>query len=374
MSAARALYVTFALQAFASGVILPRVPELQAKLQLTETELGAIFTAGALGGILTSLVAGGLARRYGTKGPVLSAICVMGIANVLAALAPSAITLGAVFFCSGLGFGISNVAMNLEADRMESALKRRIMNRCHGLWSIGVLAATLVGVGARAVPVPVTWHFFAMTALIFIALGWLMANLSEAPPRGNSTAKRSALAKPDASSVLVVLFAFSASVGHMTANTWSVIFARDSFAAPDWVDTLTLPAFLGAMTVARLVADSVISRFGTVITARAMACCAALGALCLIVSQNVAMAILGFALIGLGTGPLFPMMVTAAARLKHRPPEESVAAVILLITAVATVTPIAMGALAEAFGLRAVFAVMLPLSVLSYLLARRVTT
>ncbi len=40
--------------------------------------------------------------------------------------------------------------MNVEADRIERGLGRRIMSTCHGFWSVGLMAGGLIGAGFTA--------------------------------------------------------------------------------------------------------------------------------------------------------------------------------------------------------------------------------
>ena len=40
---------------------------------------------------------------------------------------------------AGLSVGPLEVAVNLEADRVEYGLERRIINRSHAFWSLGFL-------------------------------------------------------------------------------------------------------------------------------------------------------------------------------------------------------------------------------------------
>lgn len=355
----------FFVQAFASGSLLTRVPDLQTHANLTEAELGFVFTVASIGGIISTLYAGKWIQRFGTKSSNLLGIVGLALVPIAAALATGVGVMAVIFFLSGLVFGVTNVAMNLEADRQEAATGRRIMNLCHGFWSVGVLFATVLGVGARAIPVSPFWHFTILFPLVVVAVLALANVLAEAPRRAKSSPK-SNLAWPDKVTLVLVLFGLSATTAHAAANIWSVIFARDLFVAADWVDTLTLPAFLLAMTLSRLFADGWVDRFGPVLTARGLILVSAIGTVAICSSPNVLIACLGFAMVGFGTGPIFPLMVSAAARYTNRPAEDAVAAVILLISATMIFMPVVMGWLVEAAGLRLMFAATLPLFALTF--------
>mgnify|MGYP005718499421 FL=1 len=45
----------------------------------------------------------------------------------------------------GFAIGILEVAVNLEADRLENKLDTKIMNRSHSFWSLGFFASGITG-------------------------------------------------------------------------------------------------------------------------------------------------------------------------------------------------------------------------------------
>ena len=144
---------------------------------------------------------------------------------------------------------------------------------------------------------------------------------------------------------------------------------RDTFQGADWTDTLTLPAFLGMMALGRWFADGWVSRFGAVRVSKTLAVVSLIGGVCVVAAPTLSVALLGFALTGVGTAALFPLMISAAAQQPGRAAEDSVAAVILLLGVVVLVVPATMGWVAETFNLRAAFALSLPLFVVTYLLS-----
>ena len=154
------------------------------------------------------------------------------------------------------------------------------------------------------------------------------------------------------------------------ARIWGVIYRRDSFVAPDWVDTLTLPAFIGATVIGRLLADTLIGRFGLVRVARSLGGVALLGLLAVVTAQNLYWALGGFALIGIGVCVSFPLSTSAAARLGDRPSSENVAALTMTTQLILLGSPALLGWLAASYGIRTSFLVILPAVLVAMYLAR----
>jgi len=193
------------------------------------------------------------------------------------------------------------------------------------------------------------------------------------PPRPHAGASKRRLAWPTLATLGLVAFGLGAGLTEGAARTWSIIYLRDSFEVAAWIESLALPALLVTMALGRLVADRWIDRFGPVRVARALASLAIAGMVLLVTAPNAGAALGGFGLVGLGICVLYPLMLSAAARLGDRPASENVAATTLIFQLVNLGAPVLIGAVAEAFDLRTAFAMLLPLLVLTWLMAGRLT-
>lgn len=361
----------FFLHALAQGGLFSRIPDLQQALGLDASTLGLTLLGQPLGGITMFLFASVIVERVGTRRVLVVAIPALALCVFLMAVVPSAVLLFIVFAVYGALFGASNISMNVEADRVEAATGQRVMNTCHGVWSLGMLVATLLGTVARGGGVAPALHFVGILLPIAIATLLVIVPLQPAPPRPHAgTALRRRLALPTLMIFCLVGYAVAGALVEGSVRHWSVIYMGDSFAAPDWVDTLTLPAFLVAQTGGRMFADRVITRFGPVAVARAGQAACFFGLLLVALAPSLWTALAGFLLIGLGTCVAFPLVTSAAAQLGDRPSSENVASLTLVTQIVLLGAPAAMGYLADAFGLRLTYAMLLPFIMLAFYLAR----
>ena len=364
------IYAIFFLQAFAGGGIFARIPDIQTGIGLSDGALGVALTFLSVGGLISLLVSGRLVQLFGTRPTMILCLPALAVTHLAAAQSGGMLTLCLSFVVAGIAFSISNVAINVEADRVEAAIGQPIMNGCHGMWSLGMLAAALIGVAARAIPVPVAWHFAGILALVLPVSFALWRMFHAAPPRGTGKLRKT-IAMPDRVTMVLLLFGLSATVAQVGVQNWSVIYMADRFDAPAWIDTLTLPAFLFTMALGRLYADQWIVRIGARPFAQGMAVLSLMGGLFTVFAPSLWFVLAGFALTGFGTAALFPMMISAAARVTHRPSEDSVASVILLLGVVILGVPAAMGWIAELTSLRVAFAATLPLFLVTFALSKR---
>lgn len=362
----------FFIQAAAGGGMFARIPDFQVALGISEGVLGLVLLGQPVGALLTFLVAGRAIDRIGTRPLLLAAIPAIALSVGAMALAPAAAVLASAFFAYGVSFAISNVAMNVEADRVEAAFGRRILNTCHGLWALGFLAAALVATAMRGSGVDQATHLWLMVPPVLIAALAVLMPLRPSPPRAHGTAaRRKVLTVPTAQTLLLVGFGLAGVLIEVATRHWSVIFMRDSFSAPAWLETFALPAFLATMALGRLFADGWTERFGAPKIAAVATLISLGGVACVVFSPALWVALTGFGLMGLGVCVSFPLMLSAAARLGDRPAAENVAAVTMVMTIINLGTPAAMGLTAELYGIRASFALILPFGILALMLVGR---
>jgi MFS family permease len=370
LSRAARIRAVFFLHAIGSGGLYSRIAEIQQGLHVDAATLGIVFLGFPLGSMLVFLFGSRVLEAIGTK-PILS-VCLPGlpIATALLAAMPNAAALFLFFFFYALFYSLPNMAMNIEADRIEAASPRRVMNSCHGVWSVGYLLATLLGTLAEALHVGPLLHMGLLAVpLVPLALA-ITLGLDPAAPRPHTAQVVRRLSLPTLAVVLLVAFTIGPNLLEGALRNWSVIYMRDTFAAPSWVDTLTLPVFLLAQSVGRLSADSLVTRHGPVRVARGLNVAAFAGCLLVTFAPNLYVALAGFLCIGVGVCASYPLTTSAAAQIGDRPSSQNVAAFTLTVQLIMLASPPLLGWIATNWSLRATFGVILPAILASQWLAR----
>lgn len=366
------IVLIFAIHGLVQGGMFARLAEMQRSAGLDESQLGLSIIGIPTGVFLGSLLVSPLIERQGTRLVLLFALPLYALAPVLASLSVDIVTLFAAMFVLGLALTISNIAMNVESDRVEAATGGRLINRCHGTWSLGFLSASLVGTGAIGIGLSPTWHLVAMLTLLTGATLAVVLPMQPSPARAHSRIgppKRFAL--PTVGVLLILGFAVSGMLLEGSARNWSVIFVRDVFNAEDWVAALALPSFVAAQTLGRFLADGWIDRWGPVRVAIALAAVSLVGLAAVATALTVTLVLVGFFLIGLGISTTYPQAFSAAARLGDRPASENVAAMSTVQTVIGFAYPPLFGLIATDHGIQTSFALIMPLPILAMLLAKR---
>ena len=363
-----ALFFTHAL---ASGAIHTRIPDLQLAIGLSEGQLGLVLIGQPLGGLSMFLFSSRIIERFGTRRVILWLLPLVTVTAALATILLHPIALFVILALNGIGFSLSNVAMNVEADRVEAASGDRVMNTCHGAWSVGFLLTALIGAALRGLHVSPVVHLWAVVPVIIVLVAVVVRPMPATPPRPHTGDAAGRLAWPTLATLGLVAFGLGAGLSEGSARAWSIIYLRDEFDAPAWLESLALPALLVAMAMGRLVADRWIERLGPVRVGRGLATLAIAGLILVVLAPTAVLALAGFLLLGLGICVLYPLTLSAAARLGDRPAAENVAATTLVFQLVNLGAPVLIGAVAEGFGVRLAFATLLPLLLLTWAMAGR---
>ena len=360
------VYISFFLYAVVLGGIYPRLADLQTQMAVTKSVLGGALIGAAVGLQISLMFAGPLLKRWGFRKTLFIGIPMLGLAEVAVALAHSPIAFFLFFGIGGLAIGAVEILVNLEADRTEHLIKRRIMNRSHAMWSFGFFTAGIIGAGAAQFGISPAVQILIITIISSSTIFWIFRDFEPAPARSHDNDTSTHFVKPTRGILLVVAFCLSAMLLEGASADWSVIFMRDIFNTTPFLSGLAL-AF-GALTqaISRYFADGYVDKYGPVSVARTMIAILGLGVVTVTVAINPYMALTGFALIGIGTSGIFPLAMSAAAQRTDRPAATNVASLSQIAFTAFLIGPPLLGFIAEHFGIRLSFGVAIPLIILSW--------
>ena len=112
---------------------------------IAEGQLGMSVIGAALGVQLSLLIAGRIFRAVGFRWIMPVGIVLISGAEMITSLSLGPLAFFCWLFVACLVIGVVEVAVNVEADRVEFHNGRRVMNRCHAFWSFGFFGAGLLG-------------------------------------------------------------------------------------------------------------------------------------------------------------------------------------------------------------------------------------
>ena len=362
-----AVFVSFFLYSFSLGTLFPRLGDLQTQMDIDKATLGFALIGLPLGVQVTLLFADRLVRRFNFRFVLMVGIPLLGISQVLVALSESPYTFAGILMLGGAAIAVIEVAVNLEADRVEANIGHRIMNRSHAYWSFGFFGAGIVGAGFSQLGISPFSHFALITVLSSVLTILFFAKYDAAKARRQSVVETNkGFVWPSKGIFLLVFFSLSAMLVEGASIDWSVIFMRDIFNTVPIVSGLSLALAAIAQGIIRYFADQFVDKYGPERVSFYSLIAMVLGVGCVVFSFEPITALLGFLLMGGGSAVIFPLAMSAAAQRIDKTPEENVASLAQFVFVIFLLAPPILGFVGEHAGLRWSFALCFPLLLFSF--------
>ena len=365
-----AVSVLFVANGIASASIVPRLPAIKEALSLSNGELGLALAAGPIGGLLAGGLVGLLIQRFGSGRLARLAGTASALVLVGVGLSSSWLMLVATYLVLGIFDSTMDASMNAHGIGVERQYGRSILQGFHGMWSVGVMVGAALGTVAAAAGIPVATHFGIIGILLAAAVLVSSRNLLPAAVAdhveddGHHSESIHVRNLPRLLQILVpvAMLGIVTVVLQSAAATWSAVFLTEVEGLPEWLAGTAFVLYAFSMAVGRLTNDRWVDRFGTKLVVRAGAAIGALGVALVIGSAPLGLAPLafvGFALVGVGSSPMFPVMAAVAGTRPGIPTGYGVSLVSWLVRIGSMVAPALVGLAADAAGLTAALTIPL---------------
>ncbi|MFN8020140.1 MAG: MFS transporter [Acidimicrobiales bacterium] len=347
---------------------LPRISEIRDRLGLGNAGLGVTLLGGGLGGVIGALLVGRVSERLGSSRLLSAAAITLSLGMPLIAFAPHAVVLLALLTLLGTFDVFNDVAMNTQAVMVQERSGRQIMNRLHGMWSLGFTGGALLGSLARAAEIGIRWHLAVVGAVLLTTVltcrRWFIPDDPVPHPHPHARPDHDghptpapARRRPNAAMVAMALAAVGAITLEVTPNDWAAVFFNDVFDAGRVAGFGTV-ACAGAMLVGRLAGDHVLERLGEHRMTTLSFWLIGVGLVVTVVAPWPAVAVGGLVVWGLGLAPVFPLLYTTAARLPGTSAGAGLGWMLLGQRFGAMLTAVSIGGVSQLQGMRTAFGVV----------------
>ncbi|WP_030930945.1 MFS transporter [Streptomyces sp. NRRL S-646] len=319
-----ALTVFFALDGFIFAGWVVRIPAIKEQTGASASALGLALLGVSAGAVITMMLTGRLCRRYGSHAVTVICGILLSLSVALPPLTHSVVALGAVLLVFGAAYGGINVAFNSAAVDLVAALRRPVMPSFHAAFSLGGMLGAGLG-GMVAGQLSPTRHLLGLTfvGLVVTAVAG-RSLLRQQPPKppvpaaGAGTGQDGPHRLDGRRRGLVAVFgliALCTAYGEGAMADWGALHLEQDLGASAGAAALGYSCFALAMTVGRLMGTTLLERLGRTRTVIAGGTTAALGMLAGSLAPSLWLALIGFAVTGLGLANLFPVAVERAGML-----------------------------------------------------------
>jgi MFS family permease len=342
--------VAFVIVGLFWGCFAAYVPQIKARLDVSDATFGLLLLCNALGLVSSMVLAPRLDRLLGARGMQIGSVA-LTISFLLLGFATNALSFGLAMVIVGAASGFTDVLMNARVSELEQLHCKPLMNANHGMFSVGYAVAAIVSGLAREAQIAPGPAFATLAAAILILSTFLyMSPRYGAPSAG--TGGRYPI-KPIILCGLIVLVAF---MTEATVETWSALHIERSLQGRAAEGAMG-PAMLGlTMALGRFSGQAVSQIFSETKVIILATLVAAAGGILAALALTPFLAAIGFGILGLGISVVGPFgLALVGKKVPDHLRTEAISRVAVLGFAGFFLAPSLMGLLSDFFGLRIAF-------------------
>ncbi len=302
------------------------VPFARFNTGVDEGVLGTLLLCLGFGAMMAMPVTGALTSRFGCRAVIVAAVAVIILSLPLLAFVSTPLLLGVALFIFGIGIGVTDCAMNVQAILVEKNVGRPLMSGFHGMYSAGGIAGAGAMTGLLSLGLSIVSSTLLILAAVFIIF---LLSYRKLLPYANP-AEGPAFAVPKGTVLILGLICFIIFMAEGTVLDWSAVYLVDSRGISSSLGGLGFAAFATAMTAGRLGGDYIVQRAGALVVVVAGAAAAVAGFLIIIYSTPLPLLLSGYLLIGIGCANIVPVMFSQIGKQDSMPQMVAVPAVTTL--------------------------------------------
>lgn len=288
------------------------IPTVKEALEIDKSELGIAIFFLSLGVFTVFPIASTIINRVGVGKATWYGVLCSCAAAMLPLLAPSYYTLMAGLFLFGASNGFTDIAMNTLVTEVEKKDDENFMSAAHGFFSLG---GVLAGVGSFLIgPLdnPILHMGIAVVLVLIVNLMFYKKFKDVVAVAIEKEAFSLKLFKPF---LLLGLISFIAMGSEGAIVDWSGLYLKEISIAPEALWGAGFLGFQITMTLGRFLGDGVSAKVGS-IKMVAFGTLLVLTGYALVLSTTTYLAILGFALSGLGFSVMVPEVFRIGGNIK----------------------------------------------------------
>jgi MFS family permease len=342
--------VAFVIVGLFWGCFAAYVPQIKARLDVSDATFGLLLLCNALGLVSSMVLAPRLDRLLGARGMQIGSIA-LTISFLLPGFATDALSFGLAMVIVGAASGFTDVLMNARVSELEQLHSKPLMNANHGMFSVGYAVAAILSGVAREAQIAPGPAFATLAAAILILSIFLYM-----PPQYAASCAGTGGRYPIKPLVLCGLIVLVAFMTEATVETWSALHIERSLQGRAAEGAMG-PAMLGlTMAIGRFSGQAVSQIFSETKVIILATCVAAAGGTLAALALTPFWAAIGFGILGLGISVVGPLgLALVGKKVPDHLRTEAISRVAVLGFAGFFLAPSLMGLLSDFFGLRIAF-------------------
>ena len=359
--------IGFFIAGFGLAIWAPLVPYVRLRIPMSDATFGLMLLCIGVGSLCCMPLSAVLTNRFSIRRCLLVITLILLGALCAMATASSLWVLGAALFVFGGSLGVLDVILNIQGLSIENRANRSMMSNFHGMFSLGTI------LGAILMIVLLTLGLSALfSTLVTISLMLLMSLYAVRGYLDERTLRSSeAFMWPNGWIILVGLMCFIVYLAEGVMLDWSALYLITDKQIATAQAGLGYASFSAMVTIGRFLGDALQQLCGRVRLIAGGGLLATAGIILSIVTTHWEVALLGYALCGLGCANVSPVLISSLSKQTYMPTHLAITAATTIGFAGVLAGPAMMGAVAHYSSLSAAFAVLAGLLLMVAMLGHR---
>ena len=346
--------IGFFIAGLCLAVWAPLVPYVRLNIPMSDATFGLMLLCIGVGSLTCMPLSAVLTNHFSIRRCLFLITLLLLGALFTMATASSLWLLGAALFIFGGSMGVLDVILNIQGLSVENRANRSMMSNFHGMFSLG----TIVGAGSMIVLLMLGLSALLSTLVVvglilILSLYAVTGYLDERTLRGED-----AFMWPNGWILLVGLMCFIVYLAEGVILDLSALFLIEEKQIATAQAGLGYASFAVLVALGRFLGDALVEMFGRVRIITGGGLLAAGGIVLSILSPHWGLALVGYALCGLGCANVSPVLISSLSKQTHMPPHLAITAATTIGFAGVLAGPAMMGAVAHYSSLSAAFAVL----------------
>jgi len=348
--------IFFFISGFGYSSWASRIPTIKHQLHLNEAQLGTVLFALPIGLMFTMPVTSWLLTRYSSRAIILSGSLLLSVILILVGMSNTMLELIVMLFCFGSARNLMTLSVNTQAVAVQGLYSKSIMATFHGLWSLAGFAGAAFGLLMVYFNIATSWHFlFVSVALALLSLYFINDTLYQKPV---PQPRKPVFSLPDKYLLKFSLICFACMACENTMYDWSALYFQKEVHAEKTIATAAFVLYLVAMTTGRFFGDKLVTRLGIKTVLKFSGASIFFGLMLAVALPYLAVAALGFILVGFGVSCVVPMVFSLAGKSKNMSSSSALASISTIGYLGFLLVPPFVGFVAQTASLRLSFAII----------------
>ena len=341
---------------FGTAAWAPLIPLAQTRLSLSHADFGMLLLCAGVGSMLAMPLAARAAQHWGCRGVLAMVLLVLMLILPALAYSPTVWMMAVSLFCFGASAGALGVSVNLQATLLEQQQQRSLMSLFHGVCSLGGLVGVLGMTSVLSLGVASLAAAFGVSLIMLLLALFALPYCLKSQNTGDQPNKAGVAKRAPTWGVLGIgMICFIAFLSEGAAMDWSGIYLHQQFNVALQHAGLAYSVFAALMVVGRFSGHWISNSYGAKRTVLISSLLAALGLFTVVLAPIWQVVLLGYALLGLGSANIVPLMFSRAAQQTQLPSHVALSYVSMLAYTGSLMGPALVGFAGQQFGLMWVF-------------------